>query len=75
MTTTPVPQRKKLGHNQTGLHLYGQLEAHKRTQLTSPPLITWLIVDIIKLIVVPLPPPIFYSYLIFGDGFVAYIYT
>lgn len=42
---------------------------------SPPPLITWLIVDIIKLIVVPLPPPIFYSYLIFGDGFVAYIYT
>lgn len=42
--------------------------------LFFPPLITWLIMDIIKLIVVPLPPPIFYSYLIFGDGFVVYIH-
>lgn len=77
MTITSVPQRKNLDNSQTGPHLYGQLESHKRTQLFPPPTITWLIVDIITLIVVPLPPTnlLQLSYLIFGDGFVAYIYV
>lgn len=53
--------RRNLDSKQIGLHQHCQLEAHKRTQLFFFP---WLIMDIIRLIVVPLPSPFLYSHLI-----------
>lgn len=60
----PCPPRKKLGQQPdwpTSIWPTGGPQEDLSWLFFSPRLITWLIVDIIKLLVVPLPPPIFNS--------------